>query len=72
MSVYLEPELDLALGRLTTASGISKAEAIRRAVRVATADTSAPVVSSLGAGEGPGDVSGDVERHLKETGFGTS
>jgi predicted transcriptional regulator len=69
-SIYLDPDVDRALARLAEAQGITKAEAIRRAV--ANAVDSAPRVriSAIGVGEGPGDVSENVDLHLRETGFG--
>ena len=71
-SVYLEPELDRALERLAAHDGITKAEAIRRALRRETARVSRPRVRAIGVGEGPGDVAADIDRHLRETGFGDS
>lgn len=69
-SVYLEPELDRALDQLAIQQGISKAEAIRRGLRRAVATLSRPKMTSIGVGEGPGDVAGDVDRNLGESGFG--
>ena len=69
-SVYLEPELDLALERLAASVGITKAEAIRRALRRETARVERPLATAIGVGDGPGDVAADVDRHLTETGFG--
>ena len=68
--MYLEPELDLAMARLAAEQGISKAEAIRRALRVASAAAARPRISAVGVGSGPGDVADDIDRHLGETGFG--
>lgn len=69
-SVYLEPDLDRALDRLADAEGVTKAEVIRRALRRAVASMDRPRVTAIGVGEGPGDVSQDVDRHLEESGFG--
>jgi predicted transcriptional regulator len=71
-SVYLDPDTDRALDRLARARGISKAEAIRRALEEAVRRVERPRISAIGVGAGPGDVAGDVERHLEETGFGQS
>lgn len=71
-SVYLEPELDRALARHAAAQGISKAEALRRAVAAAVATTSRPRITAIGVGAGPGDVAGNIDRHLAESGFGTT
>jgi len=68
-SIYLEPELDRALARLAAARGITKAEVIRRALAEAV-DLARPRIAAIGVGAGPGDVAGDVDRHLGETGFG--
>lgn len=71
-SVYLDPQTDRALGRLAKASGISKAEAIRQALEAAVRRVERPRISAIGVGTGPGDVAGDPDRHLEETGFGNS
>jgi len=69
-SIYLDPELDRALARLAASRGVTKAEAIRRALADAVAGAPRPRATAIGVGEGPGDVAGDVDRHLAETGFG--
>jgi len=69
-SVYLEPETDRALDRLAAEQGISKAEAIRRAIDQAVRGVERPRIKAIGVGAGPGDVADDVDRHLEETGFG--
>jgi hypothetical protein len=69
-TVYLEPEVDRALGRLAASRGISKAEAIRVAVRDAVAGLERPRIKAIGVIRGPGDVADNVDRHLAETGFG--
>lgn len=69
-TVYLEPELDLALGRLATKRRVSKAEVIRDALRDATRHIERPRIAAIGVAHGPGDVADDVDRHLRETGFG--
>jgi predicted transcriptional regulator len=71
-SLYLEPETDRALDRLAKAQGISKAEAIRRALAEAVRRIERPRISAIGVGAGPGDVADNVDRHLSETGFGDS
>ena len=71
-TVYLEPELDRAVERLAARQGISKAEAIRRALRDATRGLERRRIRAIGVGKGPGDVADDVDRHLTETGFGTA
>jgi predicted transcriptional regulator len=69
-SIYLDPELDRALARLAADRGLTKAETIRRALAEAVAGESRPRVRAIGVGAGPGDVAGDVDRHLADTGFG--
>lgn len=69
-SLYLEPELDDALRRLADERGVTKAEVIRQALRAAVPGVRRPRVTAIGVAEGPGDVAGDVDRHLRETGFG--
>jgi len=69
-SLYLEPELDRALAQLAVQEGVSKAEAIRAALRKAVADVHRPRIRAIGVGEGPGDVADNVDRYLD--GFGES
>ncbi len=71
-SVYLEPETDRALDRLARVLGISKAEAIRRALDEAVSRADRPRIKAIGVGAGPGDVADNVDRHLEDTGFGSS
>ena len=67
-SLYLEPELDRALDHLAARDGVSKAEAIRDALRKAVAEVHRPRISAIGVGEGPGDVADNVDRYFD--GFG--
>ncbi len=70
-SLYLEPEVDRALGKLAAAQGRSKADLIREALAEKAAKApSQPRIQAIGMGEGPGDVSDNVDRYLQETGFG--
>lgn len=71
-SIYLEPELDRAYARLAEREGVTKAEAIRRTLRSAIAEAPRPRITAIAVGQGPGDVAGDVDRHLAETGFGAT
>ena len=71
-SLYLDPETDRALSRLAAAQGITKAEAIRRALVQAVAEAPRPRIAAIGVGEGPGDVADDVDRHLTRSGFGAA
>ena len=69
-TLYLEPELDRAIGRLAAKRGVSKAEAIRAALREATSRVERARITAIGVAEGPGDVADNVDRDLTETGFG--
>jgi hypothetical protein len=70
-SIYLEPELDRALTRYASARGISKAEAIRRAISEIVGKTRRPRLRAIGViRSGASDVSSNVDRYLAETGFG--
>lgn len=69
-SIYLDPELDVALDRLAESLGTSKAEVIRKALRRAVEQAPRPRVTAIGVGRGPGDVAANVDRHLEQTGFG--
>ena len=70
-SVYLEPDVDRALSRLAEAEGKSKAEVIREALaKAARRAPKRPRIKAIGVGEGPGDVGDNVDRYLRETGFG--
>jgi hypothetical protein len=71
-TVYLDESVDRAIGRLAHAQGITKAEAIRRALAVAAKRADRPRITAIGVGHGPGDVADHVERHLSDTDFGTS
>ncbi len=69
-SLYLEPDVDAALGRIARKLGITKAELVRRSLRDVAATEERPRVTAIGVGHGPGDVSADVDKHLAETDFG--
>lgn len=71
-SIYLDPDIDHAFARIARAEGITKAEAVRRALARAAAEAPRPRATAIGVGSGPGDVAGDVDRHLRESGFGSS
>lgn len=68
-SIYLDRELDLALARYASSHGISKAEAIRRAVADIVATAPRPRITAIGVANGPGDIAANDERYLLE-GFG--
>ena len=68
-SIYLDLELDYAVTRLAAARGISKAEAIRRAIADMVAAEPQPRITAIGVIDGPGDVSERHDEYLAE-GFG--
>lgn len=70
-TVYLEPELDHALGRLAAKRRVSKAEVIRVALREAAMHVERPRITGIGLAHGPGDVADNIDRHLAETSFGS-
>ena len=70
-SLYIEPEVDAALARIAEQRGVTKAELIRRVLRDAATAALRPRLTAIGVGEGPGDVSSDVDKHLAETEFGS-
>jgi len=69
-SIYLEPELDRALARRAASRGVSKAELIRETLRQLVDGGTQPRLTAIGVGSGPGWVSSDVDRALRESGFG--
>ncbi len=72
-SIYLEPELDVALSDIARRDGVSKASVVRRALRreIDIEGDARPRVVGIGVFKGPGDLSQNVDRYLRETGFGT-
>jgi hypothetical protein len=69
-SIYIEPDVDVALARRAAAEGKTKAEIIRTALREAAAGSLRVKPKAIGVFSGPGDLSDDFDRHLAETGFG--
>ena len=69
-SIYLEPDLDLALASRAALTGVTKAELIRQTLRAAVGGTPRPRIKAIGVGSGPGWISSDVDRALHESGFG--
>ena len=69
-TIYLDDELDDAIEALAKAAGISKAEAVRRAIRAAT-ETRPRARFLVGIGAGPGDVSENLVAYLERDAFGT-
>jgi hypothetical protein len=69
-SIYIDPDVDRALGRRAVAEGTTKAAVIRDALADAAAPATRAKPRACGVFDGPGDLSEDVERYLAETGFG--
>jgi len=71
-SIYLDPDVDRALGRRAAAEGTTKAALIRNALADAAAVATRAKPRACGVFDGPGDLSQNVDRYLAETGFGES
>lgn len=69
-SIYLDPEVDKALGRRAAAEGKTKASLIREALAQAVARTPRPRPRAAGVFEGPGDLARNADSYLAQTGFG--
>lgn len=69
-SIYIEPEIDVALARRAAAEGVTKAEVIRAALRTAAEGSLRVKPRAIGVFEGPGDLSERVDEYLTETRFG--
>jgi hypothetical protein len=71
-SIYIEPDVDVALARRAAAEGRTKAEIIREALRDAAAGSLRVKPKAIGVFSGPGDHSENFDKHLAESGFGES
>jgi hypothetical protein len=71
-SIYIEPDVDVALARRAAIEGKTKAEVIREALRAAAAGSLRVKPKAIGVFSGPGDLSQDFDRHLAESGFSES
>jgi Ribbon-helix-helix protein, copG family len=70
-SLYLDPDLDEALARRAADEGLTKAEFIRRTLASAMQRPKRPKPQAIGLiDDGPRDVARNVDRYLRETGFG--
>ena len=69
-SIYLEPDVDVALARRAAAEGTTKAELIRQALRQAAGDSLRVKPKARGVFEGPADLASQVDEHLHDSGFG--
>ena len=71
-SIYIEPDVDVALARRAAAEGTTKAELIRQALREAAGGSLRVKPRARGVFKGPADLSGRADEHLAESGFGES
>lgn len=71
-SIYIESEVDVALGRRAAAEGTTKAELIRAALREAAGTSLRVKPRARGVFEGAVDLAEHADEHLAESGFGES
>jgi hypothetical protein len=71
-SIYIEPDVDIALARRAAAEGITKAELIRQALREAAGTSLRVKPRARGVFSGPADLSARVDEHLTKSRFGES
>jgi hypothetical protein len=69
-SIYIEDEIDRALGRRAAAEGTTKAALIRHALAEAAAPATPARPRACGVFDGPGDLSENTDHYLAQTGFG--
>jgi hypothetical protein len=71
-SIYIEPDVDIALSRRAAEEGTTKAEVIRRALREAAAGSLRVKPRARGVFTGPRDLAERADEHLAASGFGES
>ncbi len=69
-SIYIEPDVDVALERRAAAEGTTKAELIRQALRTAAGGSLRIKPRARGVFKGPADLAAHADEHLAESGFG--
>jgi Ribbon-helix-helix protein, copG family len=69
-SIYIEPDVDVALARRAAAEGTTKAEIIRQALRDAAGRSLRVKPRARGVFKGPADLGSRADAHLAESGFG--
>lgn len=69
-SIYIEPDVDVALARRAAAEGTTKAELIRRALREAAGGSLRVKPRARGTFRGPADLASRADEHLADSGFG--
>jgi hypothetical protein len=71
-SIYIEPDVDVALTRRAAAEGRTKAELIREALREAAGSSLRVKPRGRGVFAGRSDLASRAEEHLANSGFGES
>jgi hypothetical protein len=71
-SIYIEPDVDVALARRAAAEGTTKAAVIRQALREAAQGTVRIKPRARGVFDGPPDLATHADEHLAQSGFGES
>jgi hypothetical protein len=71
-SIYIDPDVDVALSRRAAEEGTTKAELIRRALRDAMAQSVRVKPSARGVFAGPTDLAERADDHLRSSDFGES
>ncbi len=71
-SIYIEPDVDVALTRRAAAEGTTKADLIRIALREAASGSLRAKPRARGVFSGPADLAEHVDEHLAGSGFGES
>jgi hypothetical protein len=70
-SIYLDEDLDQGLARKAAEEGVTKAELIRRSLDAVVHKPNRPKPKGIGIIKGgPTDMSENVDKYLRETGFG--
>ncbi len=71
-SIYIEPDVDVALSRRAAAEGTTKAELIRRALREAAGQSLRVKPRARAVFTGPPDLSVRTDEYLADSAFGES
>jgi len=71
-SIYIEPDVDIALSRRAAEEGTTKAAVIRQALREAAAGSLRVKPGARGVFTGPVDLAERADEHLAASGFGES
>jgi Ribbon-helix-helix protein, copG family len=69
-SIYIEPDVDVALARRAAAEGTTKAELIRQALRDAAGRSLRVKPQARGAFRDAADLASHADEHLAKSGFG--